>query len=93
MIQNIKINLSKNNKNINYKSYFYSGLLSIILIAFILTIFEILFFYFIAKPEIINSLDGLTNKISDTIKESLNTPVNKSKCEVFKYFAFCRLCE
>ena len=32
MIQNIKINLSKNNKNINYKSYFYSGLLSIILI-------------------------------------------------------------
>ena len=53
------------------KSYFYSGILSILLVCLILTIFEIVFFYVIAKPEITNNINKISRNSSKKLKKIL----------------------
>ena len=63
------------------KSNFYSGLLSILLVCLILTIFEVVFFYVIAKPQIVNSLDLLNKNIANLIKNNFNR-INNHRCKM-----------
>jgi len=63
------------------KSNFYSGLLSVLLVCLILTIFEVVFFYVIAKPQIVNSLDLLNNNIANLIKNNFNR-TNNHRCKM-----------
>ena len=66
------------------KSNFYSGILSIILICLILTIFEIIFFYVVAKPEISNSINKVINNLDKILKNDLILENEEFNCSILK---------
>ena len=59
------------------KSYLASGILSILLICLTLTIFEIVFFFLIAKPEVNTALRDMIKSISKELSSKL--AITKSK--------------
>ena len=95
LIDNISDKLTPNNFD---KNTFYTGILSIMITVFILTIFEIGMFYKIitqnVKDSVDNSLDNISKKLSDSINNQTSDPnsafaissiFNEPKTEAFLY--------
>ena len=73
-----------------HKEYYYSGILSILLIAFLLTIFELGFFYLVSIPEVNNFINKYKKKGVKMIDLNAN---NKENCIVGKNIKLNKIME